>query len=135
MENDNKLTRSFARPLISGAVGSIAAAVFLGESGSINVFNMNVPVWMWIGGTVAVADLAAEPVSQYLLPMLPQSQQMTSIEQTFLPPLSAGLTLFVVNFAAGASDFGNLIPMVALGGISVASGSYLEGMLFEQSSE
>jgi len=126
-------SKLLGRPLVSAAIAGGVVNLVLGEEGSLRVFNMSVPVWLWTAIVVGASDAASETIANVLLPYIPNmSPTATNAVQTFLPAGSAGLATVAANGLLGLSDSGNFPSLFLLSAGSVFAGSYINDRFLSQ---
>src|SRR6185437_15702659 len=93
MSTSSKLKQQFVRPAVVGLVsGAIASAS--GTDFDAAVFGAEIPKWAFYGLLGFGSSLVSESLHQWILPMLPQSQQAVTAENALLSPvLHAGVNL------------------------------------------
>jgi len=93
MSTSSKLKQQFVRPAVVGIVSG-AIASMTGVDYDAQVFGYEIPKWAFYGALGFGSSLVTESLHQWILPMLPQSQQAITAENALLSPaIHAGVNL------------------------------------------
>lgn len=129
MSSKSRLFDTLAKPLAVGAL-SYLASMLINPSGDIvrlPLIDTAVSVHMFFGITGAASSAIAEPLSNYVLPMLPQSASAAYIEGAVLKPaLNASINIAAVYMLYPALF--NVVGALKIGGIGAvaqAGGDYV----------
>lgn len=137
MSDSNK--KAFVRAAMSGAIATLYVSNVSGVSplDSVLLGGMNVPVFVAIGGSVALADFSANRIGSLILPHIPSDDKMifgTSAKIAEL--IGAGLTTTaILTLASGEyTNVRNMLESFAVGSVSVAAADWSTDMLYNMSS-
>lgn len=127
-----KLKDEFVPALISGGIAVLGSSFILGVDLNldISVANMNLPIWVAVGGTVAGADLLAYASHDYILEKIPTLQSISTYENKIGAPVITGLATYGL-FKMGISSDVSLTNSFLLGAGSSIAGRYSTGMLLD----
>jgi hypothetical protein len=134
MSTDNrslmeKLKDEAVPSLLAGGIGVIASNQLMGVDlgSSVNILNLNMPIWVAIGGTIAGANALSYALHDQILERIPSIQSFANYENKLLAPVTAGLGTYGV-FRLGVSSETSLMNSFLLGGGSSITAKYAYDM-------
>jgi hypothetical protein len=121
-----KMQDDLVPSLFSGAIGVAGAHFLMGVdlSNNISVFNISLPSYVAIGGTIALSDALAYASHDFILENIPSIQSIATYENRLLAPVLSGLATYGL-FRLGVSENASILNSVVLGAGSTIAGKYL----------
>ena len=121
----SKLSETFAKPALSGVVAAVGASILYGESGSVLIGSIAVPVPLLLFGTTLAADFVGELAHNYILPQLPANEKWSTLEGAIISPIAAGAaSVLLLGPILGVLDESQYMKLFALEAGSVMAGDY-----------
>lgn len=118
----SKLSEQFLHPVVVGVLGYFGAHMAGDGNKVVTTFGMEQSLPSYIGLVTAASSLAGESLKQWVLPMLPNNQNYSSLESTFLQPGLTGLVDGTALFLLTGSRF---MEGAVIGAASEIAGGYL----------
>lgn len=108
----------------SGVIAGVATKVLFGESGSINMLNMQVPTSVVSGACVAAGSVASDLTSTMIIEKMNVPQNIKSAEELAVRAGTCGVASTAVLVGLAGVPSSNAIQAFALGAGSKLGGDY-----------
>ena len=122
-----KMQDDLVPSLIAGSIGVASAHFLMGVdlSNNISLFDISLPSYIAIGGTIALSNALAYASHDFVLEKIPaiQNSGFATYENKFLAPILAGVSCYIL-LREGISTDVSLINSFLLGGGSSIVGRY-----------
>lgn len=135
MSQDNrtlleKLKDESIPSMVAGGLGTIASSFLLGVdiSQNVKIFNVSMPLYVAITGTIAGADFIAKASHDYVLEKLPALQSIATYENRLATPLISGVSTYALFYTVLSPDV-SMVNSMLLGAGSTIAGQYAYDMI------
>ena len=114
----------FVQPVIAGGIAYLGARMYYDDIAgtTIRVGGMDVPVWVFLVGSVGASNFVANATREWALSKLPKYEMWKGSEQMIVGPVLAGASTAAIFTLSGVSD--GLLQPFMLGALSSGLGDY-----------
>lgn len=132
---DYQINKDIAiRAALSSGIASVGSAVLFGDTGYVNVLNMNVPAYIVIGAASAAGSVVGDITHEYLLPNIPQPEKLQRAESMAVDFGASGLAATLALKAAGMGN-DQILKSTVFGGVTKLGTNYIYNNVLDSEKE
>lgn len=126
MSTSSKITENLLEPLLVGGVAAVAVKVLYPSTQKFSILgSVSLPDYVLFGAAVGASSAVSETIKLWILPYIPQSRSLASLESMLLGPAITGVTSIAAINILTDSKPRNMFNTFVLGAGSDIAGKYL----------